>query len=389
MKIMEFIKNNILVLDGATGTELIKNGMPSGICPEEWILNNPQILIDIQNNYVSSGSRAVYAPTFGANRIKLKKSSLKESIYDINIKLLNLTKQAVQDKAFIGGDLSPVGELLYPLGELTEMELIDIYKEQVKAFSDFGVDFIVVETMMDIREVKCAILAIKDICDIPIFISMTLEKNGKTLTGTDPLTAMLLSKSYGADVFGLNCSTGPDNMLSIIEKIYPYSKDLPLLVKPNAGMPHTENNITVFDMNSDDFAYNIKKLVDLGVNIIGGCCGTNAQYINKISDISLPSEKKELLNEFKYVCSSRYTVFLDDKTEISEMILDNNIDVEDMFYDILDCESEAIKIIVNCDDKKLIEFLEKINMTVFTPIIFETINEKQRELIKRIATISI
>ena len=196
---MNFFTEKLLILDGATGTELMKAGMPAGACTEEWVLENEDIFINIQKKYVEAGSQAVYAPTFGANRLKLKSSCLSKDIYNTNLRLLELSKKATDGKAYIGGDISPVGQLLEPLGELKADKLIKAYKEQMKAFYDFSVDFIVAETMMDVREVKCALLAYKEVYTdkkCPFFVSMTLETNGKTLTGTDPLTAMLIAEYY-------------------------------------------------------------------------------------------------------------------------------------------------------------------------------------------------
>ena len=284
--------DKIFILDGATGTELMKKGMPAGICTEEWVLKNPDIFIDIQRKYVEAGSQAVYAPTFGANRLKLKNSELKNDIYGTNMRLLELSKKAACGKAYIGGDISPVGELLEPLGSLSADELISAYKEQLQAFYDFPVDFIIAETMMDIREVKCALLAFKEIYKdekCPFFVSMTLESNGKTLTGTDPLTAMLIAEYYGADAFGLNCSTGPDSMRGIIEEIYPYAK-IPLIVKPNAGLPEETENGLVFSMDPEKFAGHMTELVKAGAQILGGCCGTTPDYIKKVAFATSSSE---------------------------------------------------------------------------------------------------
>ena len=360
---------NLLILDGATGTELMKKGMPAGVCTEEWILNNPEIFCEIQKAYVLSGSQAVYAPTFGANKIKLKNSKLADDVYNTNMRLLALSRKAVGNNVYIGGDISPVGELLEPLGSLTPEKLISAYKEQFKAFYDFSVDFIIAETMMDIREVKCALLAFEEIYTdkkCPFFVSMTLETNGKTLTGTDPLTAMLLAEYYGADAFGLNCSTGPDSMLGIFKEIYPYSK-IPLIVKPNAGLPIETENGLVFSMDAKKFGECMNDLVKSGAKILGGCCGTTPEYVKEISNISetCNTPKKNI----RYASSLRKTVILDENTEIIKISLSDDSDIDDLYYDIMDAEIAELS--VDCSDEKLSALLAQIDMTVFTPIIFD------------------
>ena len=374
--------DEIFILDGATGTELMKRGMPAGVCTEEWILKNENIFIDIQKKYAEAGSQAVYAPTFGANKIKLKNSCLKDDVYNTNIRLLELSKKATGGRVYIGGDISPVGELLEPLGGLSEEMLIQAYKEQMQAFYDFSVDFIIAETMMDIREVKCALFAFKEIYKdkkCPFFVSMTLETNGKTLTGTDPLTAMLLAEYYGADAFGINCSAGPDSMIEIIKEIYPYSK-LPLIVKPNAGLPEETDSGLVFSMNPQKFGCHMAELIKSGAGILGGCCGTTSEYISEIKAVS-KKEKCELkkADSIKYVSSLRKTVILNENTEITKIELNNDSDIDDTYYDIMD--AEVAELSINCDNERLIALLSQINMTVFTPIIFKA-DEAQIEIIK-------
>ena len=376
----------LLILDGATGTQLMKRGMPSGVCVEEWIIQNPAVLKAVQQDYIKNGSMAVYAPTFAANRIKLKNSSLKNDIYGTNMALLNISKEAVGGNALIGGNLSPTGELLSPLGSLTETELIEVYKEQAQAFYDFDVDFIIIETMMDIREVKCAILACHDVYKTKkptIFVTITLEKNGKMLTGTDPLTALLIAQFYGADAFGLNCSSGPDHMLEIFSnELLSYAK-IPLIAKPNAGMPIETETGTIFSMPANEFADHMKKLTEAGISVIGGCCGTTPEYIRGLTNLT----KSEAASEkFNFISSVRKSARINETTDISEINITNESDATDIYYEILDCESEVVQLNISCDNSILSDLLEQLNMTVFTPIIFNTANENQKEFIKRIYT---
>lgn len=172
-----------------------------------------------------------------------------------------------------------------PFGTYTFEEIVDVYKEQVNGLLDGGVDLFVIETMMDIQEARAALLAVKETCDLPVMVTMTFERGGHTINGTDPLTALVTLQSLGADAVGCNCSTGPEQMLEIIKKLKPFAK-VPLVAKPNAGMPKLVNGVTVFDMGDDEFAGFAQPFIEAGVNIIGGCCGTSPAYIEKVSKIA-------------------------------------------------------------------------------------------------------
>ncbi len=372
--------HEILILDGATGTQLHKLGLPPGVCPEEWILEHPDAIKTVQKAYQEAGSDAVYAPTFGANRKKLP-SHL--DVYDTNRKLLKLSREAVGEKTLIGGDVSPTGELLYPMGMMTEEELTEIYAEQMQAFYDFGVDFIVIETMMDIREVKCALLAVKQIYKekkCPVFVTVTLEASGKMLTGTDPLTALLIAEAYGADAFGFNCSSGPDKMIPLLDSILPYAS-IPLIVKPNAGLPKEEDGKTVFSMEPAEFKKYVRYLVEHGANIIGGCCGTTPEYIKVISDLKIPVmpvSKKE----FSYVSSRRETVLIDENTKWEYFSLTDETNSEDFCYDLADASCDVLRLQLNCNESTLLAFLEALQMTLTPPIWYETDDKALLELIR-------
>lgn len=276
-----YLKENILILDGATGTELQKRGMPQGVCPEQWVLDNPQILIDIQRQYIQAGSTAVYTCTFGGNRIKLDEYGLGGQVVEINRRLAQISKKAVGNGGLVAGDLAPTGQFIRPVGELSFEQVVEVYKEQVKGLLEGGVDFFVIETMMDIQEARAALLAVKESCDLPVCVSMTINEDGRTLTGTDPTTAVITLQSLGADVVGCNCSTGPEKMLEFIAAMSAVAK-VPLLAKANAGLPKLVDGKTVFDMEPEAFGTYAKSFVDLGVAAIGGCCGTSPEYIEQI-----------------------------------------------------------------------------------------------------------
>lgn len=276
------LQEDVLILDGATGTELQKKGMPKGVCPEKWIIENPNALIEIQKAYKKSGSKIIYASTFGANRIKLEEFGIEDNVYLLNKKLIEISRKAIGKDTLLAGDLSPTGKFIEPFGDLSFEDAVKIYKEQVKGLLSGGVDLFVIETMIDIQETRAALIAIKEECDLPIMVSMTFEEDGYTLTGTDPVTALITLQSLGADVVGCNCSTGPDKMIEVIKKMKPYAK-VPLLAKPNAGLPRLIDGKTIFDMNAEEFSSFTEKFIDAGVNLLGGCCGTTPEYINLVS----------------------------------------------------------------------------------------------------------
>ena len=280
----ELVKNGPVLLDGATGTNLQKAGMPVGVCPEQWILENSEVLIDLQKRYVEAGTDILFAPTFTASRIKLKEYGLEDHLEEMNRKLVALSKEAAKGtNALVAGDLTMTGEQLYPLGDLMFEDLVDVYKEQAKIIAEAGADLFVVETMMSLQECRAAVLAIREVCVLPVMVSLTYNEDGRTLYGTDPVTAVVVMQSLGADAVGMNCSTGPEAMLEPIAKMAEYAA-IPLLAKPNAGMPELIDGQTVFNVEPEEFAEVGKKLVEEGAAIIGGCCGTTPEHIRALKE---------------------------------------------------------------------------------------------------------
>lgn len=280
----ELVKKGPVLLDGATGTNLQKAGMPVGVCPEQWILENSEVLIDLQKRYVEAGTDILFAPTFTASRIKLKEYGLEDHLEEMNRKLVALSKEAAKGtNALVAGDLTMTGEQLYPLGDLMFEDLVDVYKEQAKIIAEAGADLFVVETMMSLQECRAAVLAIREVCDLPVMVSLTYNEDGRTLYGTDPVTAVVVMQSLGADAVGMNCSTEPEAMLEPIAKMAEYAA-IPLLAKPNAGMPELIDGQTVFNVEPEEFAEVGKKLVEEGAAIIGGCCGTTPEHIRALKE---------------------------------------------------------------------------------------------------------
>lgn len=289
----ELTKQNMLYLDGATGSNLIKRGMPAGVCPETWILEHQEVMIGLQREYLEAGTQVVLAPTFTSNRIKLSEYGLENDIERINYDLVGLSKRAVTEflkehpdqKAYVSADLSMTGQQLEPMGQLSLETLIDVYKEQLQYVAAAGVDLITIETMMSLQECRAGLIAAKEICpELPVMVTMTFEADGRALYGTDPATAMAVLQSLGADAVGANCSTGPDKMTDCIRSMCEIAT-IPVIAKPNAGMPKlSKEGTTYYDMPVDEYAEGMLSLINAGATILGGCCGTSPDYIRALCD---------------------------------------------------------------------------------------------------------
>lgn len=302
--------SNNIYLDGATGSNLMKAGMPAGVCPEKWILENAGVLLELQKGYVRAGSNILYAPTFSANRVKLVEYGLQESLQEMTNKLVALTRQAAEGKAYVAGNLTMTGKQLAPIGQMDFEELINIYKEQILALLEAGVDLLVIETMMSLQEARAALIAAKETCDLPVLVTMTFEGDGRTLYGTDALTASVVLSSLGADAIGANCSTGPAAMSGIIREMAE-AVDIPVIAKPNAGLPFVDKEgNTCYDMKPEEFTEEMRLLKEAGASIFGGCCGTEPSYIALLKE-KLGVERQGVCQKqsgLRYLASERKTV---------------------------------------------------------------------------------
>ncbi len=279
-----FEEGRPVYLDGAVGTNMMKAGMPMGVCPEKWLVDNPLPIGELQKAYVDAGSDIVLAPTFAANRIKLQEYSLSDQVDLINRTLAENTRKATGGRCLVAGDMTMTGQQLAPIGELDFEELVDVYKQQAKALIEGGVDLFFIETMMSLQETRAALIAVKEIAaEIPAITSLTFNEDGKTLFGSSPSNAIVVLQSLGADAVGLNCSTGPDKMVPLIEEMRRYAT-VPIIAKPNAGLPELIDQNTVYRMTPDEFAADMEKLVEAGAAVIGGCCGTTPEHIRAMVD---------------------------------------------------------------------------------------------------------
>lgn len=305
MNFREYLKKGFVILDGATGSNLQERGMQAGDCPEAWILGHPDVFVELQKGYIEAGSDVLYTPTFTCNRIKLAEYGLKDRLKELTERLVGLSRQAIEEsrterKIYIAGDMSMTGEQLYPVGTLPLEDLIDVYKEQAQALYDAGVDLFAVETMMSLQECRGAVIAIKETCgeDIPILVSLTFQDDKRTLYGTNPETAAIVLEAMGVDAVGVNCSTGPEKMIETVQRMLNVSS-IPVIVKPNAGLPELVDGKTMYSMKPAEFARAMMPIVEAGATVLGGCCGTTPEHIRFLCD-SL-SGRKAVIPETKNI----------------------------------------------------------------------------------------
>lgn len=285
-------ESKIVILDGPTGSNLQKRGMPIGICPEQWMTDKADIVINLQKEFLEAGTDILFAPTFTSNRIKLREYGLEDNISFYNRQLVKLSKKAIdlyrkqcsnKREIYIAADITMTGEMVAPYGSMSFEELVDIYKEQIEYILNEGVDLFVIETMMSLQECRAALLAAHELCDLPVMVSLTYQENNRTLFGTDPVTAITVLQAMGADAVGVNCSTGPDMMYDIIKQMKEVAY-VPILAKPNAGIPYLEDGQTIFPMGPEEFAHEMIKLISNGAGLVGGCCGATPEHIKLLTE---------------------------------------------------------------------------------------------------------
>ena len=274
-----------LLLDGATGSNLMAAGMPRGVCTEIWVRDHKDVFLRLQKAYIEAGSQVIYAPTFGGNRISLSMHGLENEIEALNKTLVSYSLEAADDKVLVAGDLTTTGKMMAPAGELSYEQAFEVYQEQIHYLAEAGVDLLAVETMISIEEPLAALDAALSVCDLPVMCSMTIESDGSLFTGGNIFEAALALESAGASAVGINCSVGPEQLVAIIRTLYE-TVSIPVIAKPNAGMPVIDDlGQAVYNMTPQDFALHMKTLVDMGASIVGGCCGTTPEFIRRMTEI--------------------------------------------------------------------------------------------------------
>ncbi len=288
MNILEKVKKDGLLFDGAMGSMLISKGITGGEATELWNIKHPDIIKKIHQDYFSAGADVATANTFGASAIKLKKMDLSKSTEDVNRAGVKLAREACGKGKYVAGDLGSLGDMLQPIGPIAFDEAVDCFMEQADILEDEGVDVFLIETIFDINVALSAIRAIQSVSNKPIFCSLTfkaMKKGFFTIFGNNPIDSMKLLVDAGVSAVGANCSIGSNTMVTLAEEIRK-SVNIPVIILPNAGMPETtKGNDIFYPEDKFFFANNIKRIKKLGVEIVGGCCGTTPEYIKKIREI--------------------------------------------------------------------------------------------------------
>ncbi len=304
MNIRDFIKNNIVYLDGGMGTLLQKSGLQPGELPERWNISHPEVIKEIHKSYYDSGSNIVNTNTFGANSLKFGTDELSEIIYHA-VKNADEARKASSGKQekFIALDVGPTGKLLKPLGDLDFEDAVKAFAEVISLGVKYGVDLITIETMNDSYETKAAVLAAKENSDLPIIVTNAYGENGRLMTGADPAVMAAMLEGMGVDAIGANCSLGPKQLMGVMDELLKYCS-VPVAFKPNAGLPKSDGKVTYYDVDAEEFAQDIKLAVTNGVRIVGGCCGTTPEYIKKVCELTRDMRPKEIEKKTYSVCTS-------------------------------------------------------------------------------------
>ena len=282
MNFREYLKNNIVYLDGGMGTLLQAQGLRPGEHPERWNLSHPDVITNIHKAYFDAGSNVVCTNTFGANILKFAEDELENIIMSAIFNAKAARDSSVnKGEKFIALDIGPSGKLLKPLGDLDFEDAVSVFAKTVKLGVKYGVDLIVIETMNDSYETKAALLAAKENSNLPIIVSNAYGEDGKLMTGATPAAMVALLEGMGADALGANCSLGPKQLRGVAEELLEYAS-VPVILKPNAGLPKSINGKTVFDVTADEFSSEIAELIKQGVRVVGGCCGTTPEYIETL-----------------------------------------------------------------------------------------------------------
>ncbi|MBR6726327.1 MAG: homocysteine S-methyltransferase family protein, partial [Clostridia bacterium] len=293
----DLIKSQRLYFDGGFGTVLQSMGLKAGTPPESWNLTDPDKVTALHKAYIDAGSNIITTNTFGVNRSKY------DNYEEYINAAISCAKAAANDRCFIAFDIGPSGKMLEPLGDLSFEDAVDLFKANVKAAVNAGVDCIIIETMNDAYETKAAVLAAKESCDLPIFVTNVYDKSGKLMTGADPEAMIAMLEGLGVSALGLNCSFGPDVMLPLIDR-FVNNSSLPIIVNPNAGLPQIVDGKTVFNISPDEFASYMQKIAQKGASLLGGCCGTTPEHIRKTVEATKDIPLAPLSDKGKTVVSS-------------------------------------------------------------------------------------
>ena len=278
----DWAAGRVRLLDGATGSNLRAAGMPVGVCGEVWIAEHPEALQQLQRSYVAAGSEIVIAPTFGANRVLLAGHGLEQDVGRLNRTLVAVSREAIGASALLAGDITTTGQPVLPGDDAAYRKLLDVYQEQAGAILDAGVDLFIIETLMGLTEAMAAVEAVRDLCELPILCTFSVQTDGKCYFDGSIFEAAEILPELGADAVGVNCSNGPDLLESVVRGLRRVCA-VPVIAKPNAGLPTmTETGEAVYSMSPAEFARHMKTLIGAGASFVGGCCGTTPAHIRAL-----------------------------------------------------------------------------------------------------------
>lgn len=323
---LEFAKDNIVLMDGAMGTEIYARGVFINTCYDELNLTNPNLIKEIHRSYIEAGADLIETNTFGANRRKLQKHGLEKEIQAINYQGAKIAREIAGKQVYVAGSIGPLEERLEPWGVLSEQEAREIYQEQAKPLIDGRVDILSLETFSDLHLMQQAIIGIKEIFDIPLIAHMTIGDDGNSLFGTPPERLAIKMKEFGADIVGLNCSVGPKVMLEAAIKMVS-AVDIPVSVMANAGIPQNVDGRNIYLASAEYFAEYARRFAQAGVQIIGSCCGTNAKYTREMGKaIQSIQPRKRVRQAIKTSLEVKYkdAVPARDRSEFARSICDKN-----------------------------------------------------------------
>lgn len=340
MKVLDYLKENIVYLDGGMGTLLQKRGLKPGELPERWNLSHPDVIVDIQKSYFDAGTNIICTNTFGANSLKFDDEELEAIISAAvdNARKAKETSTGTQEK-FIALDIGSMGKLLEPYGDFEFDAAVEVYAKTVRIGAKCGVDLVYIETMNDSYDTKAALLAAKENCDLPVFVSNAYGEDGKLMTGATPAAMVAMLEGMHADAIGANCSLGPKQLKAVVDEYLEYAS-VPVLLKPNAGLPKSENGETIYNVLPDEFSDDVTEFVKSGVRIVGGCCGTTPDYIRetveKTSDIKpvpVVDKNRTLISSYTHVVEFKDSPILigerinpTGKKRFKEALRNNDID---------------------------------------------------------------
>ena len=304
ISILEYIKSNITYLDGGMGTLLQASGLLPGEYPERWNITHPDKIVEIHKAYFDAGSNVVSANTFGANILKFDREELKNIIAAAMENARRAMNESIgTQKKFVALDIGPTGRLLAPLGDLDFERAVEVFAETVRIGEACGADLIVIETMNDSYETKAALLAVKENSKLPVIVMNAYGADGKLMTGGSPEAMVAMLEGMGADAVGLNCSLGPRALSGVVEKLLSVAS-VPVIVKPNAGLPTNVDGKAVYDVSADEFSSVMKEFAEMGAGILGGCCGTTPEYIKALTSKTNGIDIKPVTNKSLTVISS-------------------------------------------------------------------------------------